>query len=209
MAFPNLNFARPVLPNNRAYLLSTLQECQPIFVLLALEPRGQQLPPTTVELRDLVHDKVRAQDAALRAHLETLQWNIEDGSVLRLVFRDIPLEKVRTFPFLTLYFLNLCVPIVCSSALYALTGAILYPGGDIVQAHFRREGMVSPPLLSRDDHRARPCKGYKPFWCALSLVCRCHWHQHALLFPIQKISLRPRMPWKVRIEIQDDKSRHT
>jgi hypothetical protein len=94
---------------------------------------------------------VHAQDAALRAHLETLQWNIEDESVLRLVFGDMPLEKVRTFLFLTLYFLKSCVPIVCSSALYARTGAILYPGGDIVQPHFRREGMVSPPFLSTDD----------------------------------------------------------
>ena len=104
MSFPNLNFARPVLPNNRAYLLSILQECQPIFVLLALEPHDQQLPATTIELRSRVQDKVHTQDAAWRTELETLQWNIEDESVRRLVFGDMPLEKVRTFLFLTLYF---------------------------------------------------------------------------------------------------------
>jgi len=48
-------------------------------------------------LRSLVKDKVLAQDATLRAQLETLQWNIEDESVLRLVFPDVPLEKVRNF----------------------------------------------------------------------------------------------------------------
>ena len=36
-----------------------------------------------------------SQDAALRTHLETLQWNIEDESVLRLIYGDMPLEKVR------------------------------------------------------------------------------------------------------------------
>jgi len=95
MAFSN--FVRPVLPNNRAHLQSIIQECQPIFVLLALEPRGQQSPPTTIELRSLVEGKVHAQDAAMRAHLETLQWNIQDESVLRLVYGDMPLEKVRNF----------------------------------------------------------------------------------------------------------------
>jgi hypothetical protein len=81
----------------------------PDICSLAWEPRGQQLPATTVELRSLVKDKVHAQDAALRAHLETLQWNIEDESVLRLVYGDMPLEKVRTFVFLSLsYFLLTC-----------------------------------------------------------------------------------------------------
>jgi len=142
MAFPNLNFARPVLPNNRAYLLSIIEACQPIFVLLAWEPRGQQLPQTTFKLRSLVKDKVHAQDADMRAHLEKLQWDIGDGSMLRLLYREMPLEKVRTFLFLTLYLLDLSVPIVCSSALYASAGTIVGPGGDIVQAHFRCEGMV-------------------------------------------------------------------
>jgi hypothetical protein len=50
---------------------------------------------------------VHAQDAALRAQLETLQWNIEDESVLRLVYGDTPPEKVRTFVFVTLYFLRI------------------------------------------------------------------------------------------------------
>ena len=88
-----------VLHNNRAYLLSIIEQCHPIFVPLPWEPRGQKLPPTTIELRSLVKDKVHAQDAALRAHLETLQWNVEDESVLRLVFGDTPLEKVRNLCF--------------------------------------------------------------------------------------------------------------
>jgi hypothetical protein len=37
--------------------------------------------------------------------------------------------------------------------LYARAGAIVDPGGDIVQAHFRSEGMVSPLLLSTDDQK--------------------------------------------------------
>ena len=161
MAFPN--FARPVLPNNRFYLQLIIDRCQPIFVLLALEPRGQQLPPTTIELRSLVQNKVHAQDAALRAQLETLQWNIEDESVLRLLYGDKPLETVRNFLFLTLYLLDSSVPIVCSSALYARAGTIVDPGGDIVQAHFRREGMGLPHRLSRHDRNGRPCEGCKPF----------------------------------------------
>jgi len=96
------NIAHPVLPNNRAHLLSIIYHCQPILVLLALEPRGQQLPLTTIELRGLVQNKVHAQDAALRAQLETLQWNIEDESVLRLLYGDKPLETVRTCLFSTL-----------------------------------------------------------------------------------------------------------
>jgi hypothetical protein len=90
---------------------------------------------------------VHAQDADMRAHLETLQWDIRDESVLRLLYRDMPLEKVRTFLFSTLYLFDLSVPTVCSSALYASAGTIVDPGGDIAQAHFRREGMVSPHLL--------------------------------------------------------------
>ena len=113
MAFPILNFARPVLPNNRAFLLSIIAACQQIFVLLAWEPCRQQLPQTTFELRSLVKDKVHAQDADVRAHLETLQRDIRDESVLRLLYWDRPLEKVRTFLFLTLYLLDLSVPIVC------------------------------------------------------------------------------------------------
>ena len=67
------NFARPVPPNNwHGDLLRIIEQCQPIFVLLALEPRGQQLPPTTIELRGLVQNKVHAQGAALRTQLETL-----------------------------------------------------------------------------------------------------------------------------------------
>ena len=147
MAFPNLNFVHPVLPNNRAFLMRIIDTYQPMFVLLAWEPRGQQLPPTTFELRSLVRDKVHAQDAEVRAHLETLQWNIEDESVLRLLYRDTPLEKVRTLLFLTLYLLDLSIPIVCSSALYAGAGTIVDPGGDIAQADFRCKGMVSPSLL--------------------------------------------------------------
>ena len=174
MSFPNLNFARPVLLNNRVYLLSIIAQCDPIFTLLALEPRGQQLPQTTIELRSLVEAKVHAQDIALRAHLEKLQWNIQDESVLRLVCGDMPLEKVRIFLFLTLYFLDFSIPIVCSSALYARVGRIFYLGEDIVQAHFRREGMALPLVLSTDDQRGRPCKSFKPFWCAFSHVSRCH-----------------------------------
>ena len=151
-----------------------MEQYDPIFALLALEPRGQQLPPTTIELCSLVEAKVHAQDVALRSHLEKLQWNIEDGSVLRLVFEDMPLEKVRIFLFFTLNLLNLPVPIVYSSALYARAGRIFYPRGDILHPHFRRERMVSGLFLSTDDQRGRPCKGYKPFWCALSRVHRCH-----------------------------------
>jgi len=161
MAFPN--FARPVLPNNRAYLQLIIVQCQPIFVLLALEPRGQQLPPTTIELRSLVQNKVHAQDSAVRAQLETLQWNIEDESVLRLLYGDKPLETVRTFLSLTLYLLDLSVPIVCSSVLYARAGTIVDPGGDIVQAHLRRKGMGALHLLSSDDRNGSPCEGCKPF----------------------------------------------
>ena len=169
MAFSK--FARLVLPNNRGYLQSILQQCQPIFVLLTLEPRGQHPPPTKIELRSLVQNKVHAQDATLRAQLETLQWNIEDESVLRLLYGDKPL---RTFLFLTLYLPHLSLPIVCSSALYASAGTIVYPGGDIVQAHFRREGMASPHLLSGDDRYGRPCEGCKPLQYALSYVSLCH-----------------------------------
>ena len=162
MAFRN--FAPPVLPNNRRDLLTIIEQCQPIFVLLALEPRGQQLPPTTIELRGLVQNKVHAQDAALRTKLEQLQWNIDNESVLALLYEEKPpLETVRAFLFLTLHLLNLSVPIVCSSALYACAGTIVDPGGDIVQSHFRREGMGVPPLLSSDDRNARPCEGCKPF----------------------------------------------
>jgi hypothetical protein len=163
MAFPHLKFAHPVLGNNRAYLLPIMYLCHPIFTLLAWEPQGQQPPPTTIELRSLVNDKVHAQDGPLRARLETLQWNIEDESVLKLIYGDTPLEQVRTLLFLTLYFLDLSIPIVCSSVLYARAGKIIVPGGDIVQAHFRSEGMVSPLQLSTDDQRGHPCKGCKPF----------------------------------------------
>jgi len=90
---------------------------------------------------------VHVQDADVRAHLKTLQWDIRDESVLRLLYRDMPLEKVRTFLFLTLYLPDLSVPVVCSSALYAGAGTIVDPGGNIMQAHFRCEGMVSPHPL--------------------------------------------------------------
>jgi len=151
MAFPNLKFSRPVLPNNRAYLLSIIEACQPIFVLLSLEPRGQQIPQTTFELRSLIKDMVHAQDADVRAQLEKLQWDIRDESILRLLYRDMPLEKVRTFLFLTLHLHDLSVPIVCPSTLYASAGKIVDPGGNIAQAYFRREGMVSPHLLCNDN----------------------------------------------------------
>ena len=105
MTFTDLNFAPPVLFNNRSYLLSNINLCNPIFEPLACEPHGQQLPATTIELRSLVKDKVHAQDAALRAQLDKLQWNVEDESVLRLLYGDMPLEKVRTFVFEALYFL--------------------------------------------------------------------------------------------------------
>ena len=105
MAFPNLNFAPLVLFNNSSYLLSNINLCYPIFEPLECEPRRQQLPATTIELRSLVKDKVYAQDAALRAQLDKLQWNIEDESVLWLVYGDMPLEKVRTFVCEALYFL--------------------------------------------------------------------------------------------------------
>jgi len=160
--YMNLNFARSVFPNNRADLHSIIQQWQPIFVLLAWEPRGQQLPTTTFELRSLVHDKVHDQDAALQAQLEKLQWKIEDESVLRLVYGDRPLETVRIFLLLTLYDLDLSIPIVCSSVLYTRAGTIVYPGGDIVQAHFRHEGMGVPLQLSRHDRNGRPCESCKP-----------------------------------------------
>ena len=146
-SFPNLNLVRSVLPNNRAYLVEIIRACQPIFVLLAWEPRGQQLPPTTFELRSLVKDKVHAQDANVRAQLESSQWNITDEHVLRMLYGDLPLEKVRTFPFAPLYLLDLSVPVVYSSNLYASAGKIIDPGGDIMQAHFRWEGMASAHRL--------------------------------------------------------------
>jgi hypothetical protein len=64
----------------------------------------------------------------------------------------------------------MAVPVVRSSALYSRAGAIFDPSRDIVQAHFRIEGMGSPPLLSTDDQKGRPRKGYKSLWCALSCV---------------------------------------
>ena len=64
----------------------------------------------------------------------------------------------------------MAVLIVHSSTLYSRTGAIFDPSRDIVQAYFGGEGMGSPPLLSTDDQKGRPCKGYKFFWCALSCV---------------------------------------
>jgi hypothetical protein len=118
-------------------------------------------------LRSLVKDKVDAQDAALRAHFETLQWNVEDESVLRLVYGDTPLEKVKHSWFDCIFFasdIDMSVPIVCSSALYFRAGTIFDPSRDILYAHFRREGMGSPPLLSANNQKGRPCKGYKPFW---------------------------------------------
>ncbi|KIM37236.1 hypothetical protein M413DRAFT_448725 [Hebeloma cylindrosporum] len=99
LLFKLMEMEAQVLPNNRMFLLSIIELCHPILSPLAWEPRGQQLPSTTIELRSLVKDKVHAQDAALRAHLDTLQWNIEDESVLRLLYGDVPLEK---------YILQLC-----------------------------------------------------------------------------------------------------
>jgi len=83
--------------------------------------------------------------------------------VLRLLYGDKPLETVRTFLSLTLYLLDLSVPIVCSSVLYARAGTIVDPGGDIVQAHLRRKGMGALHLLSSDDRNGSPCEGCKPF----------------------------------------------
>ena len=83
--------------------------------------------------------------------------------MLRLLYGDKPLETVRNFLFLTLYFFDSSVPIVCSSALYARAGTIVDPGRDIVQAHFRREGMGLPHPLSSHDRNGRPCEGCKPF----------------------------------------------
>jgi hypothetical protein len=98
-----------------------------------------------------VPSKVHAQDAALRAHLKILQWNIEDESLLRLVYGDTPPEKVRTIVFVTLYFfasgIDMSIPVVRSSALYSRAGAIFDPSRDIVQAHFRSVGMGSPPFI--------------------------------------------------------------
>ena len=99
MAFPNLHFSPSVLFNNRWHFLSLIEQCQPIFEPLACEPRGQQHPATTIELRRLVKDKVHAQDTAFREHLEKLQWNIKDESVRRLVYGDTPLEQVRNLFF--------------------------------------------------------------------------------------------------------------
>jgi hypothetical protein len=93
-------------------LLLIIDECHPIFSPLAREPRGQQFPLIPHELHSLVKDKVHAQDTALRAQLETLQWNIEDESVLRLVYGDKPLEQVRNLCFEPLVFcFDVLVPI--------------------------------------------------------------------------------------------------
>ena len=55
------------------------------------------------------------------------------------------------------------VLVVHSSVLYSHAGAIFGPSRDIVRTHFRSEGMGSPPWLSTNDQKGRPCKGYKPF----------------------------------------------
>ena len=167
MAFPNLNFAPLVLFNNNSYLLSNINLCYPIFEPLACEPRRQQLPATTIELRNLVQNKVHAQDAALRAQLDKscgiLKMNLCFGwymeTCLWKKWEHLCLK-------LCIFFasgIDTSVPVVHSSALYSHVGLIFGPSRDIVQAHFRSKGMGSPPWSPTHDQKGRPCKGHKPF----------------------------------------------
>ncbi|KDR76020.1 hypothetical protein GALMADRAFT_458592 [Galerina marginata CBS 339.88] len=65
------------------------------------QPQGQgnrRVPP---ELHELVKERIRAQDADLRAKLNSLNWTIPDESAFQLLLREEPLEKY-ILPFCTL-----------------------------------------------------------------------------------------------------------
>jgi len=152
MAFPNLNFARPVLPNNRIFCQSLKHVSRYLFSLLGSPAGSRSHRPhlsCTVSSRTRCMPKTPTCEPTLRCCSGIFRTNLCFGCYI--VYRDMPLEKVRTFLFLTPYLLDLSVPVVCSSALYASAGTIIDPGGDITQAHFRREGMVSPHLLCNDN----------------------------------------------------------
>jgi hypothetical protein len=64
------------------------------------EPREQNHPSVTLELRTAVKNKIHAQDAKLRDSLSSLNWTLETLSAIRLVYGDRPLETVRRRLFL-------------------------------------------------------------------------------------------------------------
>ncbi|KAF8159290.1 hypothetical protein B0H34DRAFT_702908 [Crassisporium funariophilum] len=81
-----------VLAPNRGYVLIAFLAMSDLYHCLAREPRGQKFPPVSHELRNLVKDKVIAQDATFRARFASLDYTIDDESTVHLLFGDKPLE---------------------------------------------------------------------------------------------------------------------
>ncbi|KAH9481751.1 hypothetical protein JR316_0006278 [Psilocybe cubensis] len=86
-----------VLPSNRGYLYSFMViNLITIAHAFTREPVGHNIPNITPELRQLVKEKVLAQDALFREHLKSLKWTVEDESTLHLLYGESPPEKLCT-----------------------------------------------------------------------------------------------------------------
>lgn len=62
------------------------------------EPRASlHQKPISLELKNLVKEKIISQDTALRTSLDSLKWTIDDVSTIDLLFGDAPIESVRKY----------------------------------------------------------------------------------------------------------------
>ena len=68
------------------------------FGSLFVEPRDQHNPPIPMELRNLIKEKIKSQDTVIRAHLRSINWTIESELMVRLLYRDRPVETVGQTP---------------------------------------------------------------------------------------------------------------